>query len=134
MSGWAAGPPAGLLQTASQSIGSGGTVTLIPGSVNVKGIKLWSLSISSTAQSPGGGVGSSFAVDDIVIDTASNQYLACEIGLPKGAPFGECNSVAQDLGGIVVPAGAGLVLNNGGAGGTGALRRCSASVVYSILL
>lgn len=133
MSGWTAGPPTGLIQSASQSIGSGSSVTLIPASVNLKGVMLWSLSISAGAVSTGGGVGSSFLVEDTVTDTSSNQYLACEIGLATGTPFATMNSVSQDMAGIVIPAGAALMLNNGGAGGTGALRRSSATAIYSIV-
>jgi hypothetical protein len=132
--GWTAGPPTGLLQTASASIGSGNSVALIPASVNLKGVKLWSLSISSIAAEGGGGPGSSFTVDDTVTDTNITQYLACEIGMAQGVPGAVTNGVSQDMGGIVIPAGAGLDLNNGGAGGTSALRRCSATAIYSLLL
>ena len=130
---WSAGPPTGLIQSASESIGSGNSIVLLAGTINVKGIKLWSLSISSAMSSVGGGPGSSFVVDDTVSDNTGTQYLACEIGLPSGTESGSTNSVSQDMAGIVLPAGATLSLNNGGAGGTSSLHRCSATVIYSIL-
>lgn len=130
---WSAGPPTGIRQVASASIGSGNSATLIQASANVKGIQLWSLSISSVAaESSGGAINGAFTVEDQVLDTHSTQYLATEIGL---TPFGKqvTSNLSQDMSGIVVPAGAGLTLTNGGAGGTNALRRCSATVVYSML-
>lgn len=131
MSGWGANQPTGLVQAASASIGSGNTTTLISPTAN--GIRLISLTISAVAVSVGGGPGSSFAVEDVVNDTNGVQYGAAEIGLPQGAQFALASSAPFDTAGIVVPAGATVQLVNGGAGGTGSLRRCSASASYIIL-
>jgi len=131
MPGWGGSEPTGLLQSASASIGSGNTTTLISSTAN--GIRLISLTISAQAVSVGGGIGASFAVEDVVNDTNGVQYGAVEIGLPQGAPFALANSAPFDEAGIVIPAGAAVQLVNGGAGGTGALRRCSASATYVTL-
>jgi predicted sugar kinase len=131
MSGWGANQPTGLVQTASVSIGSGNTATLISPTAN--GVRITSLSISSQAVSVGSGASASFAVEDVVNDTNGVQYGATEIGLPAGVPFATANSTPFDEGGIVVPAGVTVQLVNGGAGGTGSLRRCSASASYIIL-
>jgi hypothetical protein len=110
-------------------------VTLIPATpAGTPGIRLLSLTVTSQAQTVGGGVGSSFAVEDIVISSpGGTQYHAVEIGLPTGVPYGETNSASLDEAGIVIPGGQDLILVNGGAGGTGALRRCTASGTYIIL-
>lgn len=131
MSGWGANQPTGLVQSASASIGSGNTTTLISPTAN--GIRLISLTVSSVAVAVGTGIGSSFAVEDVVNDTNGIQYGGVEIGLPQGTPFASQNSAPFDTAGIVIPAGATVQLVNGGAGGTGALRRCSASASYIIL-
>lgn len=131
MSGWGSNQPTGLIQSASASIGSGNTTTLIAPTAN--GIRLLSVTISAVAVAVGGGGGASFAVEDQVIDTNGVQYGAIEVGLPQGVPFSVCPAAPFDLGGIVVPANATVQLVNGGAGGTGALRRCSASASYIIL-
>ena len=131
MSGWGATQPTGLVQSASASIGSGNVTTLIAPTTN--GIRIVSITISAIAVSVGGGAGSSFAVEDVVNDTNGVQYAASEIGLPQGAPFAMVGGVPFDLSGIVVPGGVTVQLVNGGAGGTGALRRCSASASYIIL-
>ena len=131
MSGWGAAQPTGLVQSASASIGSGNTTTLIAATAN--GIRIVSITISAIAVSVGGGIASSFAVEDVVNDTNGVQYAATEIGLPQGVPFAMPAGVPFDLSGIVVPAGVTVQLVNGGAGGTGALRRCSASASYIIL-
>jgi hypothetical protein len=133
VSGWGTGSPIGLIQVASASIGSGGSKVLVPASANIKGVRLISLSIASGAcENDNGPIANSFLVEDTVTDSAGNQYLATEVGL---TPFGKQFSmgIAQDMAGIVIPAGASLSVNNGGAGGTNALRRCSATAVYSIL-
>lgn len=122
------------VQTASETIGSAGTVTLVSAANNPAGLLLWSLSISSAAS--GTGLGSGFITEDTVNDTDGNQYLACQIamaGTVSGEGENAANSVAQDMNGILVPAGAALQLNNGGAGGTMALRQCSATVIYTTL-
>jgi hypothetical protein len=135
MSGWAATAPIGLIQSASVSIGSGGTVALILAAANVKGVRLISLTISSGATSVGGGgLAVSFLVEDTVTDSASIQYGAVEIGMGSASNGQAVNSATFDLAGIVLAAGQSLSLNNGGAAGTGALRRCSATVIYSILV
>jgi hypothetical protein len=131
VSGWGSNQPTGLILSASVSIGSGNTATLIAPTAN--GVRINSVSISSQAISVGGGAAASFAVEDVVNDTNGVQYGATEIGLPAGAPFGLANSTPFEQGGIVVPAGVTVQLVNGGAGGTGALRRCSASASYIIL-
>jgi hypothetical protein len=131
MPGWGGSEPTGLVQSASASIGSGNTTTLISPTAN--GIRLISLSISAQAVSVGAGLASSFAVEDVVNDTNGVQYGAVEIGLPQGAPFATANSSPFDEAGIVIAAGAAVQLVNGGAGGTGALRRCSASATYVTL-
>lgn len=131
MSGWGAAEPIGLVQSASASIGSGNTTTLISPTAN--GIRLLSVTVSAIAVSVGGGPGSSFAVEDVVNDTNGVQYAAAEIGLPQGAQFADSDSAPFDTAGIVVAAGATVQLVNGGAGGTGSLRRCSASASYIIL-
>lgn len=131
MSGWGAAEPIGLVQAASVSIGSGGTATLV--SPTAQGIRLISLTVSAGAVSVGGGPGSSFLVEDVVADTNGVQYAAVEIGLPQGVQFATANSAPFDEAGIVIPAGATLQLINGGAGGTGSLRRCSASATYVTL-
>lgn len=131
MSGWSAGPPTGIRKSASASIGSGNSVVLL--TATAKGAQLWSLSISSMIASVGGGSGSSFIVEDTVTDSLSTQYLGCEIGLASGNEIAVANSVAQDMAGIILQAGATLSLNNGGAAGTSSLHRCSATVIYSIL-
>jgi len=131
MTGWGSNQPTGLVQAASASIGSGNTITLISPTTN--GIRLLSITLSAVAVSVGGGVGASFAVEDTVIDTNGIQYAALEVGLPQGVPFASFPAAPFDLGGIVVPANATVQLVNGGAGGTGALRRCSASASYIIL-
>jgi hypothetical protein len=113
------------------SIGSGNTATLISPTAN--GLRLISLVISSGAVSAGGGGGSAFLVEDVVKDTNGVQYLAVEMGLPAGTPWAAFESATLDEGGIVVPASATVQLVNGGAAGTGALRRCSASATYIIL-
>lgn len=119
--------------SASGSIGSGSTFTLVTAGTNVNGLKLWSASISSGASQGGGGPGSTFEVEDVISDTGGNQYLACEIGLASGVSGSQHNSVSQEQHGIQVPAGKALQLVNGGAGGTGATRRCSATVIYTVL-
>jgi len=131
VSGWGSNQPTGLIQSVSTDIGSGNSTALIAPTAN--GVRLLSLTISSGAVSVGGGIGTSFLVSDTVTDTNGVQYGSVEIGLPQGAPFATHNSAVFDLAGIVMPAGAELDLNNGGAAGTGALRRCSASVTYIIL-
>lgn len=133
MSWGSAGPP-GLIRTACVTIGSGGSVTIIPGSVNLKGVILSSLSISADAVEPTAGpIASSFQVQDTVTDSTGDSYLRLNVGLCTGGK--QVNPViSQDMSGRVVPPGATLTLNNGGAGGTLALRQCSATVVYSILL
>lgn len=89
--------------------------------------------LSSGAVAAGGGVGTAFLVEDTVIDTNGVQYLATEIGLPQGVPWASFDTASLDEGGIVVQPGVALQLVNGGAAGTGALRRCSASATYIIL-
>lgn len=125
MSGWTAGQPVGPTITASASIGSGSTLVLIPASQNKIGLWVQSLSLSSGANS--GPIGSSFLVEDTITDNMGNQYLAVEIGLPTAGGVAH-NSVPHTPPGTLIPAGAALSINNGGAGGTGALRRCSATV------
>ncbi len=131
MSGWGGSEPTGLVQTASASIGSSNTTTLIAPTAN--GIRLISMVLSSGVVAPANGVGQGFLVEDVVNDTNGVQYLAVEIGLPQGAVLNGFNSAPLDEAGIVVPAGAAIQLVNGGAGGSGALRRCSASATYVTL-
>lgn len=127
---WQATPPVGPTLTVSMSIGSGASVTLIPASVNKIGLWIQSLLLSSGANAAS--IGSSFLVEDTITDTASNQYVAVEIGLPTIGGTGHNTSPATPPG-TLVPAGAALMLNNGGAAGTGALRRCSATVECIVL-
>lgn len=119
-------------QSFSVSIGSGLTVAIITMAENPNGLYLWSLSVSSGAVADGSAPASSFLVEDVVQDGNMTQYLAVEIGLAQdeGQAF---NSVEQDMKGILVPAGVALNLLNGGAGGTTALRRCSATAIVSVL-
>lgn len=131
MSGWGSNLPTGLVQAASVSIGSGNSTTLIAATQN--GVRLISLALTSKAISAGGGSAVAFLVEDQVIDTNGIQYLATEVGLPQGVPWADGDSVTLDEGGIVVPPGVTVQLVNGGAAGTGSLRRCSASVTYIIL-
>lgn len=133
MSGWGSNQPTGLIQAASVSIGSANTAVLIapqPGQ-----LRLLALAVSSIAVSPALGIPNGFAVEDVVNDSNGVQYLAVEIGLPTGGPplFVATNSLFMDLGGIVVPASTAVRLVNGGAAGSNALRRCSASLTYIIL-
>jgi hypothetical protein len=131
---WQATAPAGLTQEASASIGSNGTTVLIHAAENVIGIQLVSLQVNSIAVPPAGGIGSSWTAEDYVIDGNSVQYGAVEIGLSTSSTEAVTNSTGGiDLGGIVLDAGVNLKLVNGGAGGTNALRRCSATVVYIVL-
>jgi hypothetical protein len=131
---WGSSGPPGLIRSACQTIGSGNSVTLIPGSANLKGIVLSSLSISADAVEPAAGpIASSFQAQDTVTDSAGNAYLRLNVGLCPGGKQ-VTPDLEQDMGGIVIPPGATLTLNNGGAGGTSALRQCSATVIYSILL
>jgi hypothetical protein len=112
------------------SIGSGNTAVLIPASVNVIGVQIQTLVLSSgaNAATPSG----AFLVEDNVTDSDGNQYLGVEIGLCSTGGQDTDSATAPEEN-IVVPAGASLSVNNGGAGGSGALRRCTATVVYTIL-
>lgn len=127
---WQATPPVGPTLTASVSIGSGASATLIPASMNKIGLWIQSLLLSSGANAAS--IGSSFLVEDTITDSASNQYVAVEIGLPTTGGTGHNTSPASPPG-TLVPAGAALIVNNGGAAGTGALRRCSATVECIVL-
>lgn len=131
---WGSSGPPGLIRSSCKTIGSGASVTLIPGSVNLKGVVMSSLSVSADAVEPTAGtIANSFQVQDTVTDDAGNSYLRLNVGLCPGGK--QVNpDLEQDMGGIVIPPGATLTLNNGGAGGTTALRQCSATVIYSILL
>jgi hypothetical protein len=133
---WQATAPAGVNQVSAVSIGDSGTpAVLIHEAENVIGIQLITLQINSGVVSPAGGTGSGFLVEDTVTDGNGVQYGACEIGLAAGSGAGEAfNSTGGiNLNGIILPQGVRLVLNNGGGGGTNALRRCSATVVYIVL-
>jgi hypothetical protein len=131
MSGWGGSQPTGLVRSASASIGSSATTTLIAPTAN--GIRLISLALSAGVCAPSNGAGQGFLVEDVVNDTNGVQYLAVEIGLPVGVVVNGFNSVSLDEAGIVVPAGATVQLVNGGAAGTTSLRRCSASATYVTL-
>lgn len=136
MSGWSNQAEAAVpgAKSTSKTIGSGGTVHLIKASDNPNGLTLWSVSISSAASASGTSPpGNSFMVEDTVTDSDGGQYLACQIGMGQGVGGSAENSVSQNMFGIDVPAGASLDLNNGGAGGTAALRQCSATVIYQVI-
>jgi hypothetical protein len=131
---WQATAPAGVNQVASASIGSAGQAVLIHEVDNVIGIQLISVALNSIAVPPAGGIGSSWIVEDTVTDGNGVQYAGCEIGLSQTSVEATTNTTGSiNLNGIVLPAGVNLKLNNGGGGGTNALRRCSATVVYVIL-
>lgn len=120
----------------SKSIGSGSTIDLIGSGLNPNqlAIQLTAAAISSGANA--NGLGSSFLVEDVILDTSGNQWLATEIGLPtspSNVPVWDNTCMGLPLTNAVVPAGAKLQLMNGGAGGTGALRRCSATVTYFLI-
>lgn len=120
-------------KTASKTIGSGNSVDLVHAADNPNGLRLWSASISSCASGSDAELTSSFMVEDTITDDTGVQYLACQVGMGQGAGGSAPNGIPQDLGGIMVPAGAALTLNNGGAGGTSALRQCSATVLYQVV-
>jgi len=110
---------------------SGATVPLIPASVNVAGLLLWSASISSAAAGTPGAQW--VAADDILTTGASPEILlACMLG-QGNVPGQVANSNSQQFGGIPVPAGQPVVLVNGGSSGTPVLRQCTATVVYTVL-
>lgn len=123
----------------SKAIGSGLPIDLIGNVKNPNGLPIQILSacLSSTASNFGGGGGSSgFAVEDMIQDDNGVPYLNCDISLPALAANvsdSNSNSVTLKYDNAVVPAGRKLVLQNGGASGTGALRRCSATVVYYLI-
>lgn len=120
-------------KSASETIGSGGHAELVAADDNPNGLTLWSLSISSAAAGDAAEISNSFMVEDTVTDGDGNQYLACQIGMGQGETGSVANSVSQGMFGIDVPAGVALMLNNGGAGGTDALRQCSATVIYQVV-
>ena len=120
-------------KTASKTIGSGGMVNLVDAADNPNGLRLWTASISSCAAGSDAELSSSFMVEDTITDSGGTQYLACQVGMGQGAGGATPNGIPQDLGGIMVPGGVDLILNNGGAGGTTALRQCSATVLYQVV-
>jgi hypothetical protein len=131
---WQATAPAGLTQVATATIGTGGPAVLIHEADNVIGIQLISMQLNSIAVPPAGGIGSSWTAEDYIVDGNGVQYCPCEIGLSSTSTQAVTNSTGGvDLGGIVLDAGVNLKLVNGGGGGTNALRRCSATVVYIVL-
>lgn len=130
---WGSSGPPGLVQSACVNVGSGGSVVIIPASANKLGVALSSAAISADAVEPTAGpIANSFQVFDTITDSAGNSYLELNVGLSVGGKQ-VTPSLPLDLGGIIVPPGASLSLNNGGAGGTVALRQCSATVIYSII-
>lgn len=120
----------------SQSIGSSGSpAAFFTGAQNANGIKIGAMSISSAAV--GGNNSPQFLVEDQIVDDAGNVYISCEIGLPQNATAMFAGNSAYidygSLGGVVIPAGTGLSLVNGGANGSGALRRCSGQISATVL-
>lgn len=115
--------------SASNNIGSGGTVALVTSGANPNGLKLWSASISSFVAAAA--VAAAFQVTDVIADTAGNQYLAAQNGL--AVPGQNAVPVAMELHGIVVPKGKALQLQNAPGAGT-ALHQLSATVIYTVLL
>jgi len=121
-------------QAISMSIGSGSTTQLLPASGN--GYKLWSAIITSAAASTSAGIATPFIVEDLIQDSAGVQYLASEVAMALctgSQPQNLSTPAPIDLRGITVPAGRAINLVNGGAAGTGALRRCSATLIYTVL-
>lgn len=130
----------------SASIGSGSTADVIGGTgfPNPKKlpIQLLFALISSVASSVIGG-NSAFTAEDILMDTDGIQYAACEVGLPfvpdstllpePVTGITVTNTAPVDLKAAVVAGGAKVQLANGGAGGTGADRRCSCTVVFYLV-
>ena len=107
------------------------TDILLAAGVNVRGIKLWSASLSSWV-----GTGSVVGVnqtDDQLVDGAGNIYMSLTNGVAFNTGGGGSSSpasVGQELHGIIVPAGRSLKLVNGS---TGTTHRTSATVIYTIL-
>jgi hypothetical protein len=121
----------------SVSVGSGGTADLVGGTGFPKtpgqSIQIKSLSISSSAATVGSGLGSAFAVEDVIQDGQGNQILANSIALGQGEQGSITNSIEQDFGQALVPNGRKIQLVNGGAGGAAIDRRCSATAVFYLV-
>jgi hypothetical protein len=115
--------------TASATVGSGLTKVLIPASTNVAGLLLHSLTMSSDA---GGNPASNFQATDQVVDDSGNVYGAINIAMNMN---GDAQNVGLpfDLEGTQVAAGENVTLENGGAGGTTALRQVTAVISFTVL-
>jgi hypothetical protein len=117
------------VQTLSVTAGSGATKVLIPASLNVAGLLLHSLTMSSDA---GGNPASNFQATDQVEDDSGNVYGAVNIAMNMN---GDAQNVGLpfDLEGTQVTAGENVSLINGGAGGTTALRQVTAVIAFTVL-
>lgn len=118
-------------QSAQGYANDGAINVLITSGMNVRGVKLWSASMSSWV-----GTGSVTGVnqtDDQLVDGAGNIYMSLTNGVAfnaGGNGVGSAAGVNQELHGVIVPAGRNLRLVNGS---TGTTHRTSVTVVYTIL-
>jgi hypothetical protein len=118
------------LQPANATAPYGDTVDLVTSAENPAGLLLWSASISSGAA---GDPAAPWQATDSIQDTDGNVYLQCQLA-QQNTGGQVVNSIEQDMKGITIPVGVGLVLVNGGAGTNDVLRQCVATIIFSQLM
>lgn len=122
----------------SASAGDGNTVDLVGGSgfPNPNGLAILlvaaNINGAAVANAPGNPSGS-FLVEDMISDLLNTFNLKCEIGLAQGSGGQLSSTASLDTGQAYIPGIEGnklQLVNGGGAGVTGLLRRCSATIVF----